>query len=251
MKAPLILAIPLALAAGTVRGDDDDSTGTAPKNIVATFSIVAADPATGEVGVAVASKFLAVGNVVPWAKPGVGAVATQALANVSFGPEGLALLEEGNSPQEAVEKLIAEDPGSARRQLGLINAHGETANFTGSKCHDTALGKSGKNYSVQGNLLASAEVIEAMAAAFEKSEAPLPQRMLDALKAGQEAGGDKRGRQSAALLVVRKDWGFNGKNDRFRDLRVDDHPTPIAELQRIYDLHRKIFPRPIPNDAEE
>jgi len=218
-----------------------------PPPNVATFSIVGFDPETGEVGVAVQSKFIAVGAVVPWAKAGVGAVATQAWANPNFGPDGLRLLAEGKSPKEVIELLKKEESGAiSHRQVGIVSVAGEAASFTGDLCRDWAGGRSGKNYAVQGNLLAGEAVVEAMAESFEKSagKAVLSQRLIDALKAGQEAGGDKRGRQSAALLVVREGWGYSGNNDRFRDLRVDDHETPIAELQRIYDLHRKLFKRP-------
>ena len=213
---------------------------------VATFSIVAADPKTGEIGVAVQSKFVAVGNVVPWAKAGVGAVATQAWANTTYGPEGLKRLADGEKPQAVIEKLAAPDARKAHRQVAMITAGGKAANFTGEKCLGWAGGITGKNFAVQGNLLAGEAVVKAMAESFGASagKAPLAQRLIDALAAGQAAGGDKRGRQSASLLVVREGWGYGGFNDRFRDLRVDDHQTPIKELQRIYALHKHVFPRP-------
>ncbi len=213
---------------------------------VATFSIAACDPGTGEIGVAVQSKFIAVGSVVPWAKAGVGAVATQSFANVTYGPRGLQFLQEGKSPTETITLLTADDPAREKRQIGIISADGRSANFTGKGCFPWAGGKSGKNFTVQGNILAGEEVINAMATSFSTSagKAPLAQRLINALAAGQEAGGDRRGKQSAALLIVREDWGYGGDNDRFRDLRVDDHEEPIKELGRIYRIHRKIFTRP-------
>ena len=213
---------------------------------VATFSIAACDPETGEVGVAVQSKFIAVGSVVPWARAGVGAVATQSFANVTYGPRGLKLLQEGKSPTEAIKLLTTDDLNREKRQVGIISADGSSAHYTGKECFSWAGGKSGKNFTAQGNILAGEEVITAMAESFTGSagKAPLAQRLIDALAAGQEAGGDRRGKQSAALLVVRKNWGYGGDNDRFRDLRVDDHEHPIRELERIYRIHRKIFPRP-------
>ena len=213
---------------------------------VATFSIAACDPETGEIGVAVQSKFIAVGSVVPWARAGVGAVATQSFANVTYGPRGLKLLQEGKSPAEAITLLTADDPAREKRQLGIISADGRSANFTGKECFPWAGGKSGKNFTVQGNILAGEEVITAMAESFTDNtgKATLAQRLIDALAAGQAAGGDRRGKQSAALLIVREGWGYGGDNDRFRDLRVDDHKQPIEELERIYRIHRKIFTRP-------
>ena len=213
---------------------------------VATFSIAACDPETGEVGVAVQSKFIAVGSVVPWARAGVGAVATQSFANVTYGPRGLMLLQEGKSPTEAIKLLTTDDLNREKRQVGIISADGSSAHYTGKECFSWAGGKSGKNFTAQGNILAGEEVITAMAESFTGSagKAPLAQRLIDALAAGQEAGGDRRGKQSAALLVARKNWGYGGDNDRFRDLRVDDHEHPIRELERIYRIHRKIFPRP-------
>jgi uncharacterized Ntn-hydrolase superfamily protein len=211
---------------------------------VATFSIVAYDPATKELGIAVASKFPAVGGVVPWAQAGVGAIATQSAANTTYGPDGLTLLAKGDTPKEALEILTRKDPGKAHRQVGIIDAKGQALSFTGEKCHAWAGGKTGRNFAVQGNLLAGPEVVAAMAKAFEESKGLLSHRLLAALEAAQEAGGDKRGRQSAALLIVRKDWGYAGLNDRFRDLRVDDHATPIVELRRVLAAHAKVFPHP-------
>lgn len=220
--------------------------------LVATFSIVAYDPETQELGVAVASKFPAVGGVVPWARAGVGAIATQSAANTTYGPDGLALLAKGAKPSEALEILTRQDPGQAFRQVGIVNAKGEAVTFTGERCNPWAGGKTGKNYAVQGNILTGAEVVEAMAKAFEESNGLLSHRLLAALEAGDAAGGDKRGRQSAALLIVRKDWGYAGLNDRFRDVRVDDHETPITELRRVLAAHAAVFPHPAaPKKASE
>ena len=216
---------------------------------VATFSIVGFDRRTGEIGVAVQSRFLAVGAVVPWAKAGVGAIATQSLANTGYGPDGLKLLAGGIAPEEVVKRLTEGDGQRAVRQIGIVNAAGKAATFTGTACNAWAGGRAGENFAAQGNILAGDGVVAAMAESFEKSAASgmeLGQRLLEALKAGQAAGGDKRGMQSAALLVVREGWGYAGLNDRYRDLRVDDAAEPIAELQRIYDLHKKTFPAPVP-----
>ena len=212
--------------------------------LIATFSIVARDSTTGELGVAVQSKFIAVGSAVPYAKAGVGAIASQAWGNVRYGPVGLELLGKGKTP-EAVTRLMTDaDPGRDQRQLAIIAPEGNASIHTGKKCLDWAGGQTGPDYAVQGNILTGPEVTQAMARAFEDTNGTLAERMIESLRAGQKAGGDKRGRQSAALLVVRKGWGYGGLNDRFRDLRVDDHPTPIEELDRIYRLHRKIFRRP-------
>lgn len=206
------------------------------KEIVATFSIVGFDPETGELGVAVQSKFIGVGSVVPWAKAGVGAIATQSLANTSYGPEGLALLEKGYTAQEVIRILTDGDEDRGLRQVGIVDAKGNSATFTGENCYDWAGGKTGLNYAVQGNILVSEETVIAMANTFENSRGPLAERLLQALDAGQEAGGDKRGRQSAAIYVVKENGGYGGYNDRYIDLRVDDHPDPIKEIIRIYKL---------------
>jgi uncharacterized Ntn-hydrolase superfamily protein len=214
---------------------------------VATFSIVAVDPQTGELGVAVQSRFLGVGAVVPWARAGVGAVATQSFANTTYGPRGLELLASGVAPAEAIEKLTAGDADRELRQVGIVSAAGKAATFTGKECNAWAGGRTGENYAAQGNILAGEAVLTAMAETFEKSAGTgkeLGQRLLDALKAGQAAGGDRRGMQSAALLIVREGWGYAGLNDRYRDLRVDDHEEPIAELQRIYELAKRTFRQP-------
>ncbi|WP_203339224.1 DUF1028 domain-containing protein [Planococcus beijingensis] len=208
------------------------------EQLVATFSIVAADPETGEVGVAVQSKFLAVGSVVPWAKANVGAVATQSWANTAFGPEGLALLEKGLSPEEVIDKLVSDDPGRSLRQVAVINAEGEASAFTGHECYDWAGHMIGKHHSCQGNILVSEETVSEMSRTFEASEGPLAERMLKAVAAAQHAGGDSRGKQSAAVYVVQEGAGYGGYNDVKVDLRVDDHPEPIEELQRLYELHK-------------
>jgi uncharacterized Ntn-hydrolase superfamily protein len=219
--------------------------GETRKPLISTFSIVARDPQTGEIGVAVQSKFVAVGSVVPYAKAGIGAVASQAWGNPRYGPIGLELLASGKSAMEAVELMTSADPHRNSRQLAIIGTDGNASVFTGSECLKWAGGKHGANYAVQGNILTGPEVIEAMGKAFEDTNGTLAERMIASLDAGQKAGGDKRGRQSAALLIVRRGWGYGGLTDRFRDLRVDDHPTPIKELERIYYIHRKIFPRPV------
>jgi len=206
-----------------------------------TFSIVAYDPQAEEWGVAVQSKFLCVGAVVPWARAGVGAVATQAYCNASFGPKGLALMEQGASAQEALDQLVEGDVGRARRQVGLVDAHGRAATFTGSECHAWAGGVVGRHYAAQGNILVSSATVEAMAGAFETAEGELADRLVAALAAGQAAGGDRRGQQSAAVLVVREGGGYGGYNDRYLDLRVDDDAAPIERLQALVDLHHLYF----------
>lgn len=218
---------------------------------VATFSIVAYDPETQELGIAVASKFPAVGGVVPWAKAGVGAVATQSAANTTYGPEGLALMKNGATAQEALDIVTRKDRGMAFRQVGIVDAKGKAATFTGARCNPWAGGKIGENYAAQGNLLTGPEVVDAMAKSFEASKGKLSERLLAALEAGQKAGGDKRGRQSAALLIVREQWGYAGLNDRFRDVRVDNHETPITELRKALAAHAKVFPHPMRKKEEE
>jgi uncharacterized Ntn-hydrolase superfamily protein len=214
---------------------------------VATFSIAGFDPHTDDLGVAVQSKFFAVGSVVPWAKAGVGAIATQSYANVSYGPDGLELLAKGKSARETVETLTSADGNKQRRQLGIVDAKGNSASFTGSGCHPWAGHIEKPNFCAQGNILTGKEVVDAMASSFEQSQKQakggLCDWLVDALTAGQDAGGDSRGRQSAALLVVRKKGGYGGGNDRFIDLRVDDHKTPIVELRRLLQLHKNLFKR--------
>jgi uncharacterized Ntn-hydrolase superfamily protein len=206
---------------------------------ISTFSIVAYDPERQEWGVAVASKFLAVGAVVPWAKAGVGAIATQSHANTTYGPKGLELLSEGKSADEVIKRLTDEDMGKDVRQVGIIDAKGNAAAFTGVKCMAWAGGKTGKHYACQGNILAGEAVVDDMAKAFEESSGPLAWRLLTALEAAEKAGGDKRGKQSAAILVVREKGGYSGFNDRMIDFRVDDHEAPIQELARILALRSK------------
>jgi len=210
---------------------------------ISTFSIVGYDPDNGDLGIAVQSKFIAVGAVVPWAEAGVGAIATQSWANTTYGPRGLELLKIGLSAKQTLDHLIKDDTGKNTRQLGIVDANGNAANYTGEECHDWAGAISGEHFTAQGNILAGEEVVKDMGASFEKSEGELADRLLNALIAGQEKGGDKRGQQSAALYVVRKNGGYSGFNDRYVDLRVDDHEMPIAELQRLLDIHKKFFPR--------
>jgi uncharacterized Ntn-hydrolase superfamily protein len=207
-----------------------------------TYSLVAGDLEAREWGVAVQSKFLAVGSVVSWAEPEVGAVATQAHANVSYGPRGLELLRKGLSPEEVVERVTGADEGRDHRQLGVVDAAGRSATFTGSACLDWAGGVSEDGYAAQGNILVSEETVSALARTFEATAGwPLAERLLEALAAAQAAGGDRRGQQSAALLVVKKEGGYDHSSDVLVDLRVDDHPTPIEELRRLYGLHELLF----------
>jgi len=202
-----------------------------------TFSIVAADPATGELGVAVASRFFSVGSVVPYARAGIGAVATQASANTTYGERGLELLARGASPGEAVAILTRDDAGRAQRQVGIVDARGASATFSGGECNAWAGGRRGPNYAVQGNILAGEKVVAEMERAFlESAGKPLAERLYAALAAGDAAGGDSRGKQSAALLVVREHGGYGGRSDRAIDLRVDDHAEPIVELGRLVNL---------------
>ena len=213
-----------------------------------TFSIVARDPATGDLGVAVASKFLAVGSVVPWARAGAGAIATQALANVRYGPDGLAALAAGGGAVGVLRGLTDADEGRSDRQAGIVDAHGGAATYTGSGCLTWAGGLTGDAVAVQGNILTGPEVVEATLAAYTAAEGPFPDRLLDALLAGDRAGGDARGRQSAALLVVREGAGYGGADDRWLDLRVDDHADPVPELQRVLGMWRLLYERPDPAD---
>ena len=199
-----------------------------------TFSIVAFDPANGDLGVAVASKFACVGAVVPWAKAGVGAVATQAWANTDFGPDGLRLMAGGMPAGPALDAVLEGDDGRDERQVGFVDAAGGAATFTGSGCVEWAGGVSGEHFAAQGNILAGAGVVDAMARAFGSADGELCDRLLTALMAGDAAGGDRRGRQSSALLVVRDRGGYEGRNDRYIDLRVDDHPDAPAELGRLF-----------------
>ena len=209
---------------------------------IATYSIAACDLEAGQWGVAVQSKFLSVGSVVPWAEPEVGAIATQAYANPRYGPNGLALLREGKSAQEVVDELTAADNGREQRQLGIVDAKGSAATYTGGECYDWAGGRTGEGYAAQGNILVSAETVDALVETFEGSGGrPLAERLLDCLAAAQAAGGDRRGQQSASLLIVERDGGYAQLSDIVVDLRVEDHERPIEELQRIYRLHQAIF----------
>jgi len=212
--------------------------------VVATFSIAACDLQAKQWGVAVQSKFLAVGFVVPWAEPEVGAIATQAYANPSYGPNGLALLREDLSAGEVVERLIAEDEGRDERQLGVVDASGTAAAWTGPDCNDWAGHRTGPCYSAQGNILVSGETVDALAETFEATaDTLLADRLLAALASAQAAGGDSRGEQSAALLVVQREGGYATLSDVLVDLRVDDHEHPIDELARLYELHQQLFGR--------
>lgn len=201
-----------------------------------TFSIVALDPETGDLGVGVASKFFAVGVVVPYAKASVGAIATQSYANTTYGPRGLELLSAGLSPEEVLRRLLAEDPHPELRQVGIVDAHGRSATHTGIGCLPWAGGIAEAGFTVQGNLLVGEAVIREMAESFRRSRGELAERLLEALLAGEAAGGDKRGKQSAALLVVRQKGGFGEFDDRYVDLRVDDHSSPLDELRRLLEV---------------
>ena len=209
---------------------------------IATYSIVACDLEAGQWGVGVQSKFLAAGSLVPWAEPGAGAIATQAYANPRYGPDGLELLRAGLAADEVVDRLTTADDGRDHRQLGVVDAEGRGATYTGAECYEWAGGRTGAGYAAQGNILVSAETVDAMAAAFEHNGGlPLAERLLECLAAAQAAGGDRRGQQAAGLLVVQKDGGYAGLSDVVVDLRVDDHERPVDELRRIYGLHQAIF----------
>ena len=209
-----------------------------------TFSIVARDPVTGDLGIAVASKFLAVGAVVPHASAGVGAIATQALANVRYGREGLALLAEGLGANDALARLIAADEGRDHRQAGIVDAGGGSASHTGSGCIPWAGGRTAAGVAAQGNLLTGAEVVDALFETYLAGGAPFPELLLAAMQAGDDQGGDRRGRESAALLVVRENGGYGGGTDRWIDLRVDDHQAPLGELSRLLELNHLYLDRP-------
>jgi uncharacterized Ntn-hydrolase superfamily protein len=208
---------------------------------VATYSIAACDLDAGQWGVATQSKFLAVGSVVPWAEPKVGAIATQAYANPRYGSEGLKLLREGLSAEEVVERLTSADEGRDQRQLGIVDREGKSASFTGAECLDWAGGRTGPCYAAQGNILVAAETVDAIAETFESSKGTLAERLLDCLDAAQAAGGDRRGQQSAALLVVEENGGYAQLSDTVVELRIEDHERPLEELRRIYRLHEALF----------
>lgn len=204
-----------------------------------TFSVVAYDPEMDEWGVAVASRYLSVGSVVPWAVHGVGCIATQAMANYSYGPKGLSLLADKDA-DETIKILTSEDPESSHRQIGVVDRHGNAASFTGKKCFDYAGNIVGKNFSVQGNILAGSEVLERMGAVMEKP-GKLEYRLVDCLKAGESAGGDRRGRQSAAILIASRKREFEATSGKFMEIRVEDHSDPLKELERIRDLWVLMF----------
>ncbi|MEW9053550.1 MAG: DUF1028 domain-containing protein [Neobacillus sp.] len=206
-----------------------------------TFSIVGYDPIEKEWGIATQSKFLGVGAVVPWARAGAGAVATQSYANTAYGPKALELMEQGKTAKETLEMLLQDDPEREMRQVGLIDASGNAATFTGKECYDWAGGVTGTHFAAQGNILVDERTVSEMARAFTETKGSLADRLLAALDAGQEAGGDSRGQQSAALYIVKEKGGYGGFNDRYIDLRVDEHPAPIKELIRIYELQQLYF----------
>ena len=209
-----------------------------------TFSLVAHDRAARQWGVAVQSKFLAVGSVVPWAEPDAGAIATQAYANTRYGPDGLALLREGLSAREVIDRLVGADESRTERQLGVVDSAGTAAAWTGTECMDWAGHRTGDGYAAQGNILVGPETVDALADTFDAGAGrPLAERLLDCLAAAQSAGGDRRGQQSASLLVVERDGGYARMSDVLVDLRVDDHERPIDELRRIYALHNLLFGR--------
>jgi uncharacterized Ntn-hydrolase superfamily protein len=218
------------------------------KQGLSTYSIVGYDPVDREWGIAVQSKFLAVGAVVPWAQAGVGAVATQSYANTSFGPDGLALMAQGLSAQDALGRLTAADEGRDHRQAGFVDAQGRSATFTGKQCPAWAGGLAGTCFAAQGNILVSSATVEALARTFEQTQGELADRLVAALVAGQAAGGDRRGQQSAAILVVRAQGGYGGRNDRYMDLRVDDDPQPVDRLKALVDLHHLFFKPPAPGE---
>jgi uncharacterized Ntn-hydrolase superfamily protein len=210
--------------------------------VVSTYSICACDLEARQWGVAVQSKFLAVGSVVPWAEPLVGAVATQAYANPRYGPEGLALLREGLSAEKAVRRLTGADEDRGQRQLGIVDGEGRAATYTGVDCNAWAGGRTGVGYAAQGNILVSAETVDALAETFEATTGkPLVERLLDSVDAAQAAGGDSRGQQSAAILVVGPEQGYAGLSDVCVDLRVDDHERPLGELRRLFRIHEELF----------
>src|SRR5579864_8901015 len=206
---------------------------------VSTFSIVAYDAAAGDWGVAVASRYFSVGSVVPWAEAGVGAVATQANVNVGYGPRAIELLKQGLTARQVLDKLLAEDTfeGKDGRQVAIIDSKGNIATFTGPNAPTWAGDRQGKNWSAQGNILTGPQVPESMGRAFEATQGELAEKMWAALKAGDDAGGDKRGKQSASMIVVRKGGGRNINNDRYLYINVDDNPAPVPELRRLLDMN--------------
>ncbi|HEY6013048.1 MAG TPA: DUF1028 domain-containing protein [Candidatus Limnocylindrales bacterium] len=215
-----------------------------------TFSIVALDPATGDLGVAVQSKFLAVGAVVPWASAGIGAIATQSFANVTYGPDGLALLAGGQRAADTLAQLVAADDLREQRQAGIVDADGGSATHTGRECFAWAGGRTGPGFAAQGNILAGAAVVDGLADTLLAGGRPFPELLVACLAAADAAGGDRRGRESAALLIVRAGGGYGGGNDRWTDLRVDHHADPIGELGRLVDLQHLYYDRPAIDELE-
>ncbi len=215
-----------------------------------TFSIVAYDPSENAWGVAVASKFLAAGAVVSWARAGAGAVATQSFCKMSFGPDGLALMASGKSAHETLEALLVNDPQREQRQVGVVDAGGGVAAHTGSECFDWKGHKLGEGFTCQGNILTGGETLESMADAFKSASGELADRLVAAILAGDTVGGDKRGKQAAAVLVVRPNGGYGGDTDRYLDLRVDDDPKPVQRLQKLVELHHLFFGKPLPQDRQ-
>ncbi len=216
---------------------------------IATFSIAAYDPDEQAWGVAVASKFLAAGALVSWARAGAGAIATQSYANVTYGSRGLDMMEQGLTAHEVLNTLIEADDGRAQRQVGIVDSFGNAAAHTGASCYDYAGHVLGEGFCCQGNILTGKETLDAMAAAFTESDGELSDRLTVALAAGDNAGGDKRGKQAAAVLVVKANAGYGGDNDRYLDLRVDDHPDPVTELKKLVAAHHVFFGAPKPEDA--
>jgi uncharacterized Ntn-hydrolase superfamily protein len=212
--------------------------------LVATFSLVARDPVTGDLGVAVASKFLAVGAYVPTAVAGVGAVASQSHVNTTYGQRAIDLLAAGKTPEDCVREFSETDEHYDLRQFGIVAANGDSVTHTGEGCHAWAGGVAGEGFAAQGNILTGPEVVDALVQVFQQDGLPFPERLLAALQAADDAGGDRRGRQSASLLVVGEGKGYGGLTDRWIDLRVDDHPQPIPELGRLLELHRVFLDKP-------
>ncbi|HLR46154.1 MAG TPA: DUF1028 domain-containing protein [Deinococcales bacterium] len=212
--------------------------------LIATFSIVARDPETGDLAVATASKFLAVGAYVPTARAGVGAIASQSHVNTTYGERTLKLLQEGKSPEDIAREFEATDDEYGLRQFGIVSADGSSFTHTGPGCHAWAGGVNGPDFAAQGNILTGPDVVDALVDTMNNSDLPFPERLVAALQAAEDKGGDRRGRQSAALLVVGENKGYGGLTDRWIDLRVDDHPDPIPELKRILELHRLFLDNP-------
>jgi uncharacterized Ntn-hydrolase superfamily protein len=235
----ILACLPWLLAAGLPATAPTHARPVLEPRSVSTFSIVGIDPANGDLGVAVASRYFSVGSVVPWALAGVGAVATQANVNVGYGPRGIDLLRQGLTAPQVLEKLLAEDTfdGKDGRQVAIVDAHGNVAAFTGPKAPRWAGDRHGATWSAQGNILVGPQVVEAMGRAFEGMQGELAEKLYAALKAGDDAGGDARGHQSASMLVVRKQGGRNINNDRYVYINVDDNPKPLAELRRLLDLN--------------